>query len=173
MPSACLRKSASSASNCSDVIDWLPAPHMFLSVNASRTVNLSLGLRPVNSPVSAHRAASADRPASPAASECSQSCGAPKFQFTPLSFFKPNLSAPKAPLCTPVSCNSNPPSAPNWLHKSPALSRKASFPYPRPSKYDAKVNGLGVAGAAITAGPNVAPAEVQHLQQPLTSNGPV
>jgi hypothetical protein len=35
------------------------------------------------------------------------SCGAPKFQFTPLRFFKPNLSAPKAPLCTPVSCTKN------------------------------------------------------------------
>ena len=71
MPSACLRKSAYSASNCSDVIDWLPAHHMFLSVVASRTVNLSFGLRPVNTPVSAHSAPSADNTASPALSECS------------------------------------------------------------------------------------------------------
>src|SRR3984885_14058657 len=104
MPSACLRKSAYSASNCSEVIDWLPAHHMFLSVLASRTVNLSFGLRPVKTPVSAHKAPSAESTASPAANEYSQSCGAPKFQLTPLSFFKPNLSAPKAPLCTPVSC---------------------------------------------------------------------
>src|SRR5260370_38679992 len=104
MPSACLRKSAYSASNCSEVIDWLPAHHMFLSVVASRTVNLSFGLRPVNSPVSAHKAPSDDNTASPFRTECSHNCGAPKFQFTPLSFFKPNLSAPKAPLCTPVSC---------------------------------------------------------------------
>jgi hypothetical protein len=48
------------------VIDWLPAHHMFLSVVASRTVNLSFGLRPVNSPVSAHKAPSADSTASPA-----------------------------------------------------------------------------------------------------------
>src|SRR6266853_5344368 len=109
MPSACLRKSAYSASNWSDVIDWLPAHHMFLSVTASRTVNLSLGLRPVNTPVSAHRAPSAESTASPVARECSQSCGAPKFQFTPLRFLKPNLSAPKAPLRTPVSCTENPP----------------------------------------------------------------
>src|SRR6202035_2962183 len=77
---------------------------MFLSVLASRTVNLSFGLRPVKTPVSAHKAPSAESTASPAVSEYSQSCGAPKFQLTPLSFFKPNLSAPKAPLCTPVSC---------------------------------------------------------------------
>src|SRR5580692_2675676 len=77
---------------------------MFLSVVASRTVNLSFGLRPVNTPVSAHSAPSEDSTASPARTECSVSCGAPKFQFTPLRFFKPNLSAPKAPLCTPVSC---------------------------------------------------------------------
>src|SRR6185437_16913857 len=77
---------------------------MFLSVFASRTVNLSFGLRPVKTPVSAHKAPSAESTASPAASEYSQSCGAPKFQLTPLSFFKPNLSTPKAPLCTPVSC---------------------------------------------------------------------
>src|SRR6201998_4883913 len=109
MPSACLRKSAYSASNCSAVIDWLPAHHMFLSVVASRTVNLSLGLRPVNSPVSAHKAPAAESTASPLRTACSQSCGAPKFQFTPLSFFKPNLSAPKAPLCTPVSCTEDPP----------------------------------------------------------------
>src|SRR6266404_9209633 len=107
MPSACLRKSAYSASNCSDVIDWLPAHHMLLSVTASRTVNLSLGLRPVNTPVSAHRAPSAESTASPVARECSQSCGAPKYQFTPLRFLKPNLSAPKAPLRTPVSCTKN------------------------------------------------------------------
>ena len=69
MPSACLRKSAWSAENWSAVIDWLPAHHMFLSVVASRTVNLSFGLRPVNSPVSAHSAPSADSTASPAASE--------------------------------------------------------------------------------------------------------
>src|SRR5277367_6922787 len=80
---------------------------MFLSVLASRTVNLSFGLRPVKTPVSAHKAPSAESTASPAASEYSQSCGAPKFQLTPLSFFKPNLSAPKAPLCTPVSCTKN------------------------------------------------------------------
>src|ERR1700737_1527294 len=104
MPSAALRKSAYSASNCSDVIDWLPAHHMFLSVVASRTVNLSLGLRPVNTPVSAHKAPSAENTASPASKECSYNCGAPKFQFTPLSLLKPNLSAPKAPLCKPVSC---------------------------------------------------------------------
>src|SRR5665811_697444 len=78
--------------------------HMFLSVFASRTVNLSFGLRPVKTPVSAHKAPSAESTASPAANEYSLSCGAPKFQLTPLSFFKPNLSAPKAPLCTPVSC---------------------------------------------------------------------
>src|SRR6267154_5088879 len=77
---------------------------MFLSVKASRTVNLSLGLRPVNTPVSAHSAPSAESTASPAPREYSQSWGAPKFQFTPARFFKPNLSAPKAPLCTPVSC---------------------------------------------------------------------
>src|SRR5580692_7610071 len=77
---------------------------MFLSVLASRTVNLSFGLRPVKTPVSAHKAPSAESTASPAANEYSQSCGAPKFQLTPLSFFKPNLSAPKAPLRTPVSC---------------------------------------------------------------------
>src|SRR6266567_1173142 len=106
MPSAALRKSWYSASNCSDVIDWLPAHHIDLSVRPSRTVNLSFGLRPVNTPVSAHNAPSADRVASFARSECSQSCGAPKFQFTPLSFLKPNLSAPKAP-CTPVSCTHN------------------------------------------------------------------
>src|ERR1700730_9390542 len=82
---------------------------MFLSVKPSRTVNLSFGLRPVNTPVSAHSAPSEDSTASPARSECSYSCGAPKFQFTPLSFFKPNLSAPKPPLCTPVSCTKNPP----------------------------------------------------------------
>src|SRR4051795_5577247 len=104
MPSACWRKSAYNAANCSAVIDWLPAHHMFLSVVASRTVNLSLGLRPVNSPVSAHSAPSADSTASPAASECSQSWGAPKFQYSALRFFKPNLSAPKAPLRRPVSC---------------------------------------------------------------------
>src|SRR5580692_2121018 len=80
---------------------------MFLSVLASRTVNLSFGLRPVKIPVSAHKAPSAESTASPAANEYSQSCGAPKFQLTPLSFFKPNLSAPKAPLCTPVSCTKN------------------------------------------------------------------
>src|SRR5271168_5112315 len=107
MPSACLRKSACSVANCSEVIDWLPAHHIFLSVVASRTVNLSLGLRPVNSPVSAHSAPSAESTASPARTEHSVSCGAPKFQFTPLRFFKPNLSAPKAPLCTPVSCTKN------------------------------------------------------------------
>src|SRR5665213_2878146 len=104
MPSACFRKSDWSVANCSEVIDWLPAHHMFLSVVASRTVNLSFGLRPVNTPVSAHSAPSDDSTASPVRSECSVSCGAPKFQFTPLRFFKPNLSAPKAPLCTPVSC---------------------------------------------------------------------
>jgi hypothetical protein len=54
-------------SNWSAVIDWLPAHHIFLSVVASRTVNLSLGLRPVNSPVSAQSAPSADSTASPAA----------------------------------------------------------------------------------------------------------
>src|SRR5882757_5345383 len=80
---------------------------MFLSVKASRTVNLSFGLRPVNTPVSAHNAPSAESTASPAARECSHSCGAPKFQLTPWRFFKPNLSAPKAPLCTPVSCTNN------------------------------------------------------------------
>src|ERR1700704_4531309 len=85
---------------------------MFLSVVASRTVNLSLGLRPVNSPVSAHSAPSDDNTASPARSECSYSCGAPKFQFTRLRFFKPNLSTPKAPLCTPVSCTKIPSSNP-------------------------------------------------------------
>src|SRR5438552_675620 len=106
MPSAALRKSWYSASNCSEVIDWLPAHHMLLSVRPSRTVNLSFGLRPVNTPVSAQSAPSADSTASLARSECSQSCGAPKFQFTPLSFLKPNLSAPKAP-CTPVSCTHN------------------------------------------------------------------
>src|ERR1700759_858019 len=77
---------------------------MDLSVSASRTVNLSFGLRPVNSPVSAHSAPSAENTASPLRTACSLSWGAPKFQFTPLSFLKPNLSAPKAPLCTPVSC---------------------------------------------------------------------
>src|ERR1700704_4339256 len=109
MPSACLRKSVYSASNCSEVIDWLPAHHMFLSVRESRTVNLSFGLRPVNTPVSAHKAPSAESTASPAPRECSQRWGAPKFQFTPFRFFKPNLSAPKAPLCTPVSCTELPP----------------------------------------------------------------
>src|SRR6478752_8479764 len=106
MPSACLMKSEWSAANCSEVIDWLPAHHMF-SVVASRTVNLSFGLRPVNTPVSAHSAPSEDNTASPDCSECSQSCGAPKFQLTPLRFLKPNLSAPKAPLCTPFFCTKN------------------------------------------------------------------
>src|SRR3978361_714365 len=124
MPSACLRKSAYSASNCSDVIDWLPAHHMFLSVVASRTVNLSLGLRPVKSPVSAHKAPSAERTASPAATERSQSCGAPRFQCTPFSFFKPNLSAPKAPLCTPVSCTEDSSSNPRIsIARNAALTR--------------------------------------------------
>src|ERR1700712_3026684 len=121
MPSACRRKSAYSASNCSAVIDWLPAHHMFLSVVASRTVNLSLGLRPVNSPVSAHSAPSDDNTASPEPSECSYSCGAPKFQFMALRFFKPNLSAPKAPLCMPVSCTETSSSNPRF---SSALAAK-------------------------------------------------
>src|SRR5205085_2723797 len=104
MPSACLMKSWYSVSNCSEVIDWLPSHHIFFSVVASRTVNLSFGLRPVNSPVSAHSAPSDDNTASPALSECSYNCGAPKFQYSALRFFKPNLSAPKAPLRRPVSC---------------------------------------------------------------------
>src|ERR1700733_5197287 len=77
---------------------------MFLSVLASRNGNFFFWLRPGKTPVSAHKAPSAESTASPAANEYSQSCGVPKFQLTPLSFFKPNLSAPKAPLCTPVSC---------------------------------------------------------------------
>src|SRR3954451_10769352 len=104
MPSACLMKSRYSCSNCSAVIDWLPAHHMLVSVVTSRTVNLSFGLRPVNSPVSAHSAPSDDSTASPALSECSYNCGAPKFQYSALRFLKPNLSAPKAPLRRPVSC---------------------------------------------------------------------
>src|SRR3954466_16234606 len=96
MPSLCLMKSWYSVSNCSDVIDWLPAHHIFVSVVASRTVNLSLGLRPVNSPVSAHSAPSADSTASPAASEYWYSWGPPKFQGPPLSFLKQNLSAPRS-----------------------------------------------------------------------------
>src|SRR5256885_12645753 len=109
MPSACLGKSACSVANCSEVIDWLPAHHIFLSVVVSRTVNLSFGLRPVNSPVSAQSAPSADSTASPAESEYWYSWGAPRFQCTVLRFFKPNLSAPKAPLRTPVSCTKPPP----------------------------------------------------------------
>src|SRR5882757_7066808 len=97
---------------------------MFLSVRPSRTVNLSFGLRPVNSPVSAHSAPSADSTASFARSECSQSCGAPKFQFTALSFLKPNLSAPKAPLCTPVSCTEDSSSNPRIsIARNAALAR--------------------------------------------------
>src|SRR5665213_205892 len=157
MPSACLRKSAYSASNCSEVIDWLPAHHMFLSVRPSRTVYLSLGLRPVNTPVSAHNAPSAESTASPAASECSQSCGAPKFQFTPLSFFKPNLSAPKAPLCTPVSCTEESSSNPrissanaakracrrgDRLYSLPASVRRPNTDERRTCQADPRIFGL-------------------------------
>src|SRR3954468_1266605 len=119
MPSACLTKSWYSVSNWAEVIDWFPAHHMSLSVVASRTVNLSFGLRPVNSPVSAHSAPSDDSTASPAASERSYSCGAPKFQYSAPRFFKPNLSAPKAPLRRPVSCT-------NFLLEPAVLERIAA-----------------------------------------------
>ena len=57
--------------NWSEVIDWLPPHHMFFSVVASRTVNLSFGERPVCVPVSALSAPSDVIVASPARSESS------------------------------------------------------------------------------------------------------
>src|SRR6516165_1675890 len=87
--------------------DWLsvrlPPHHTVFSVSASTTTCLSLGLRPVWTPVSAQKAPPCTSVPSPFLIACSTKTVSGKFQLTPARLLKPNLSAPCAPFLTPIS----------------------------------------------------------------------
>jgi len=80
---------------------------MFLSVRPSRTVNLSFGLRPVEVTGVGTERAIGGQDGFASAQRMFIELRRTEVPVHALELFETELSAPKAPLCTPISCTYN------------------------------------------------------------------